>query len=294
MSPMSAPLDYAPTPRRRVPWRWVTLATLLIAGVLLWRYGKQLSAQSKLRWTVRQCTTYTRPADSVAYEENAFHAQQLVAHDAAYQLLPLNTWGNSTEYRGAYKPADPWNAFPAAARGRRLGRFAFVLPGATALPAVPLFIHTRTSKGRPERLVVVELDSNGLQGYVIDPGPLWGKPALIWQGLVRNLGENIPGTLGRATILRAPIDLRPGENIQAALDRVVLRYHTTQQPPARIYFGQVDPNDSAKFTIRVAISNTEFKFDGQLMPDDTIQIEGPLLYDVIVKIRDATPPSAPR
>jgi hypothetical protein len=283
---MSSPLDYAPIPRRRIRWRWISVAVVLLSSALLWRYGKDLSAQSKLRWTVRQCATYTRPADSVAYEENVFLAQQLVVHDASYQLLPMNNWRSPTEYRGAYKPADPWNAFPPAARPRRLGSYLFVRPGLTAPPAVPLFVHTRTSKGRPERLVVVELDSDGLQGYVIDPGPLWGKPALIWQGLVRNIGESIPDTLGRAKMLHIPIDLMPGENVRAALDRAVLKYHTTQ-PPARVYFGQVNPKDAAHFTIRVAISNTEFQFDGQLMPDDTIQIEGPLLYDIIVKIRDA-------
>jgi hypothetical protein len=56
------------------------------------------------------------------------------------------------------------------------------------------------------------------------------------------------------------------------------------QPPAHIYFGQPDPNDPAKFTIRVEIGHTPFDFKGQLMPDDTIQIEGPLLSEVFEKL----------
>jgi len=283
---MSAQLDYAPTPRRRVPWRWVGLILLLTAAGFVVAYRKPLTAQTKLRWIVRQCTSYVRPSDSIAYEENVFHAQHLVAHDASYQLLPMRNW-RPNEYGGVYKPVDPWNAFPPAARARRLGNYLLIRPSAAAPPAVPLFIHARTIRGRPERLVIVELDSDGLQGYVIDPGPLWGKPVLLWQGRVRNIGESIPETLMRAGGSHIPIDLMPGENVQAALDRIVLGHIATNQPPARVYFGQVHPNDPAKFTIRVAIAKTQFNFEGQLMPDDTVQIEGPLLSEVFKKLRDA-------
>src|SRR4051812_35829822 len=87
MSGVSAQLDYAPTPRRRIRARWVGLAALLIAAILLVRYGKDIAAQAKLRRIVYRCTTYTRPTDSIALEANAADAARLVAQDSAYRLF---------------------------------------------------------------------------------------------------------------------------------------------------------------------------------------------------------------
>jgi hypothetical protein len=283
---MSAQIDYAPNPRRRVPWRWVGLIMFLIAAGVLVAYRTPLTAQTKLRWTLGQCRTYTRPADSIALEANAAQANQLAAKDSNYRLYPPGMsvpWGPSG---GAYRPVDPWDALPATARPAPLSmRFPYYLANAPVPVAVPLFVHQLSCKDRPARLVAVELNPDGLYAYVIAPGRLWETPTLIWQGPVRNLGENIYETLARAPRFNGPFGIRPGETAQTAVNRALLEASATQ-PPARIYFGQPHLTDPAKFIIRVAIAKSEFNFEGQLMPNDTVQIEGPLLSEVFKKLRD--------
>jgi hypothetical protein len=144
------------------------------------------------------------------------------------------------------------------------------------MPSIPLFVHERTCKDRPARLVVVELGVDGLQGFVLAPGYPWQKPTLVWQGPVHNLGETIPETLARTHNITTPFT--PSQTQRQLYGPDILR------PAGHIYFGQPDHNDPAKFTICVEIGTTPFTFAGQLMPDDTIQIEGPLLSEVFKKL----------
>jgi hypothetical protein len=296
MRAMSAQLDYVPTPRRhRLPWRWLGLIALLITGGLLVVYRNVLTSQARLRWTIGQCRTFTRPPHFIALESNTFHAAQLAARDSSYALLPAG-WPMTVKLRlsnvpssyswhphEAYASVAPWNTLsasvaapgPQAASLRTLG---------VRVPSIPLFVHERTSNGRPARLVIVELGVDNLQGFVLGPGYPWQKPTMIWQGPTHNLGETIPDTLARVHNLET--HLAPNEGPPSLALRQ--RYGPDAlAPAAHIYFGQPDPNDAAKFTIRVEIGKIPFTFEGQLMPDDTVQIEGPLLSEVFKKLQDS-------
>ena len=283
--PMSVELQYAPSRRRRIRWRWVFLALLIIAAVPLWHDRKELVTQAKIRWSMGQCRTYTRPPDSIALESNTVYAAQLAARDTSYSLLPT-AWPLSPSMKyswhngEAFKSVDPWQALSVAMIAP--GRQAVWLRSIGALvPTIPLFVHERTSKGRPARLVVVELGVDGLQGYVFAPGYPWQQPTLIWSGLTHNLGETIPDTLARVhnlTIQTPPGQAPPSLSLRQLYGPNVLH------PPGHIYFGQPDPSDPAKFSIRVEIGKVTFTFVGQLMPDDTIQIEGPLLSEIFEKL----------
>jgi hypothetical protein len=275
-------LEYATRPRRRFRHRlrWFALVALLAGALIAWRYyGRELSDQAKLRWAVHQCVTYTRTEDSIAYEANEVLAKELATRNPAYRLILPQGGVYYRQLRGAYLPAEPWESIWGGinARQTRSSRSTFSRPKvgmsyglAFSLPApvAPLFIHERECKGRSTRLVVIELGGTstreGIDCYVIDPGRAWGKPALLWTGGPRQLGEGIQDILSRT-----------GPNIGPTA------------PPARVFFGQVDPNNSAKFTIRVAVLNAEFRFEGRLMADDTIEIEGPLLSEVLSKISAA-------
>jgi hypothetical protein len=281
---MSVELQYAPAHRRRrIRWRWVFLALLLIATVPLWRYGSAIIAHAELRWTLGQCRTYTLPANAVAIEANPAQAVLLLTPDTPYRSYPSRDyvpWGGAS---GVYRSVPPWEALPPALRPPpRARRFPFYLSTATPI-AMPLFLHERLAKDRPARLVAIDLDPEGLRGCVINPGRPWEKPTLVWQGPVRNLGESIPEIIARGVSLSPNVIPDPGESWNAALDRAN-RQAYANQPPARIYFGQIDPADSSKFSFRVEVSKAEFTFVGQLMPDDTIQIEGPLLSEVFEKL----------
>jgi hypothetical protein len=296
MRAMSAQLDYVPTPRRhRLPWRWLGLIALLITGGLLVVYRNVLTSQARLRWTIGQCRTFTRPPHFIALESNTFHAAQLAARDSNYALLPPRSPLSGNYYRvtrassyswhpgEAYASVAPWDTLSAsvAAPGPQA---AFLRTLGVRVPSIPLFVHERTCKGRPVRLVVVELSVDNLQGFVLAPGYPWQTPTLIWRGPTHNLGETIPDTVDRVHNLA--IHLAPGETPQSLALRQ--RYGPDAlAPAAHIYFGQPDPNDAAKFTIRVEIGKIPFTFEGQLMPDDTVQIEGPLLSEVFKKLQDS-------
>ena len=279
---MSVELQYAPSRRRRIRWRWVFLALVIIAAVPLWHDRKELVTQAKIRWSMGQCRTYTRPPDSIALESNTFHAAQLAARDSSYKLLPPGTVIASMTRTGqAYESVEPWDTLSASMRSPSLPA-TYLRSLGPRVPTIPLFVHERTSKGRPTRLVVVEFGFYGLQGFVLAPGHPWQKPTVVWSGLTHNLGETIPDTLAR--VYNLTVQLAPGE----APPPLSLRQRygaEALQPPAHIYFGQPDPSDAAKFTIRVEIGKTPFIFEGQLMPDDTIQIEGPLLSEIFEKLR---------
>jgi hypothetical protein len=297
----SAQLEYAAVPRRRfrVRLRWLALVLLLAAIFVAWRYGWRIRDQASLRWTVRQCLNYSRGEDSVAYEANRYYANDLAARDSTYRVSFPPSLADSWQFRGAFKPVDAWDTLalrnlPALTSNStpNIRSTLFTLPGGalsyvgpggkapTHIPYVnrfvapftfvaPIFVHERKAIGHPARLIVVEL-TNSLQHdqiecFVIDPGPHWGKPTLIRHGKPHEVGETIPGVLSRAGL---PVN--------------------ANEPAARVYFGQIDPNDSARFTFRVAVLQAQFNFDGRVLADDTIEIDGPLLSEVLMKTHIST------
>jgi len=246
------PLEYAPARKRRLlrPLRTTLLLLLLIGAYFGWRYRTPITVGTKHWWAERQCLNYSPPHDQVAYEQSPFFGNQLVQRDPSYkqkyysQMFRTGVWS----MEGTWKQIDPWEAV--STRTGQLQYSGNFFTTTRGQPSATVFLHERQCPGRPPRLVVVELEGSHLHyaSHVIATGSFSGEAIEIWHG-------------SNSTI-EQPLNswgfIRFGDNPVSA----------------RAYAGQIDPKNSAKFSIRHAINDEEYMVHGELLPDDTVRLEG--------------------
>lgn len=136
-----------------------------------------------------------------------------------------------------YRPFNQWSVFTTPAAWHAF-RGAYACPDGTA------FLHARQAPSGPERLVSVDIiptaaDVVWLRWTVSDLVPLLNTAGI----------EQSRKTLGETTI---------------RLD--------AHGRPLRLYAGQVDPIDSAAFTIRGAFGAEPFQVDGRLLESGQVEL----------------------
>jgi hypothetical protein len=248
--------------RRPLSFLLYTTLALLLGAELLWSlvvlrapivlYPSGDAAQ----W--HRTLTFTLPPDQVVYEEDPRRAAGLAA-------LPPDP-------RSAYV-GDPDKPAPPAYFPHGTGDYYLGSRGAEYLPefyrrmfmGVPpnglLFLHERVAPGAVHRLVLV-MQSNA-------PAPV--------RVTVRSTDAELRARYGLTLITKScPVDKeftpRHGnitrlDLLPCSADRVL-----------RIYAGQPDPNDLARFTIRYEIDNAPGTIEGRLQEDGAVSlriVDGP-------------------
>jgi len=114
-----------------------------------------------------------------------------------------------------------------------------------------VFLHERRCPGKPARLVVLEIAGSAqtFYSYVIAPGGFTGTP--------RVLSDTCHAEAARFGWCK---------HYDFGLPRPVSK---------RMYAGQIDPNNDAKFTIRLAYGDVEYTVQCELLPNDTVRITSP-------------------
>lgn len=247
----SAQLDYAPAPPKRRKWlhRSVALIILLVIGAASWRWGGVAWHQARLLYWQRQCLRYTAPADQIVYEEDPTIAAKLLAGDPQYSPYPLKRGSLTGPATGspinaaAFVPAC-WPRFESANNvattmiqwGRAYGAVAF--------------LHERVSASGHRRLVCVR--------YFPDTNTF---VASFLNGYNYNTGAIAPATLTKP----------PAQAMRTYVIDVISGW--PRHPPlVRMYAGQIDLNDSSRFTIRYEMWGQTDTLDGRLDDNDDVTL----------------------
>jgi hypothetical protein len=238
-------LDYglAPPRRRKRLIRAALAAAGLVVAYAVWQWGALAWNQLPILYWQRQCLRYTASPDQVVYEEDAAEVPRLLGEGyVRYKLT-----------RGGTPDPTPATTFAAAAPFPKCwSRLTALVPPKTALPGngsgAILFLHERVAPRGNRRLICVRyfaetysFTTQFIDGYNIEQNVV--TPA-TWTSL--------PATTARAM----SIDVISG--------------FPRHPPRVRVYAGQPDPDNSARFTIRYQMWGKEDVLDGRL--DDADQI----------------------
>jgi hypothetical protein len=232
---MPAQLEYAPAPPllRRKRIRRIALLLILAALVIAgWRYGGPVSRQVRLLYVQRQCLTYGPPVDRIASSDDPPDLAALSTLPDHCVLVNQNGARPNHPRIVAYAPPC-WNDFTCA---------NFPLLNHLRNAAI-VFCHERTSRSGVRRLVVVERGTAwshypynplNLDVLLIEPASLTGRP-----------------------IDRTPVYPNVWYTGATAIETA----------PLRVYAGQPDPADPARFTIRYQVAGHEHLVEGRLHDD---------------------------
>jgi hypothetical protein len=244
----SAPLDYAPAPPTRRKWlrRSISLFLFLGIGAASWRWGGAAWHQARLLYWQRQCLRYTAPADQIVYDEDPINAAKLLAGDSQYGAYALKRRSGPTPVTGssvnaAARVPDCW---------LRFGSITATTPKWGRGNGAVTFLHERVSRSGHRRLVCVryfpEADTfvaSLINGYNYSADAI--TPAAFTKPPVRAL-------------LVYVIDVLSG--------------WPRHPPMVRMYAGQIDPNDSSRFTIRYQMWAQSDTLDGRLEDNDDVTL----------------------
>lgn len=267
-------LNYAPAPPR---WKRRGRTALLGAVVLLavfatWHWSPGVYRQARLLYWQRQCLNFSQPADFVVYEEEQGAAATLLTKNG-YSRYVINRAVQFNAPRTAltaasYAPAcwgklqnaqlalpQPPTAPVTAAPNWVLTSSAWQPgtgwgPMAAGRPAAVIFMHERTSPAGHRRLVVLTFtaETGSFQPGFID-------------------GENVDTLALTPATWRTPVMQVPK---LVGLD--VMSGWPKHPPHVRIYAGQIDPADPARFAIRYQIWGQEDVLDGKLEDNDQVTL----------------------
>ena len=139
--------------------------------------------------------------------------------------------------RGGYQPFNQWSVFTVPAEWHAF-RAPYACPDGTA------FLHARRSAAGPERLVGVDIIPTAAD--------------VVW--------------LRWAVSDRVPLfDIAGLEQSRKTLGQTVVRLDAGGRP-LRLYAGQIDPQDSAAFTLRGSFAAEPFQIDGRLLDDGAVEL----------------------
>lgn len=230
--PAPAALSYAPRIRRGFVRRFWRAGLLLLVALVIcvaWRWSSPWRAQAVYAYWQRQCLTYDRPADAIAYDEAPTSAVALRSADSRY-FIPDHPVFNMPGDRAPAGWSPPSLYVPRA--WEKLGS-----PNSGRDVDAVAFLHERAVGGL-KRLVVVALAPTGFgadgHGVVFTARPYTSAP------------------------------FTPGARIQTPQRRwqLIVRLDASQR--LRVFSGQVDPQRSDHFTIRFEINGEPGTIDGWL------------------------------
>jgi hypothetical protein len=228
-------LDYAPVAplRRRKLIRRATLLICLSALITVgWHYYGPVSRQVRLLYLQRQCLNYAPPADRIVSSDDPADLAALSNQPDHRVLVNQNGARPNFPRIVSYAPRC-WNDFTCA---------YFPLLNHLQKAGI-VFCHERTSRSGVRRLVIVERGT-GWAHYPYNPlnlDVLLVEPA---------------SPTGRPTD-RTPV--YPNIHYTGAI--------AIETAPLRIYAGQPDPADPARFTIRYQVAGHEHLVEGRLNND---------------------------
>jgi len=241
---MPAPLlDYA-SPKRRRPIRTLVIALFAVASIAFGYYRIPIVERTNLLVAQHRCLNYSAPPSLVVYDSVSGRVGTLGASEGTYfeRELPSSfTFPAMFRKIGARETIrsvlPPNSAPPVLSFGVPAG------PGDSAT----VFLHARRAKGGAERLVIFDWDGV-MHAQVIRPASPWRGPQLLSQ-----------------------------RSIDDGLDvfKIAMLFNDEKQLGTRIFAGQPDTNDESRFTIDCCFFGVNFRLLGQLLPDDTIDVQLP-------------------
>ena len=256
-APSAPQLDYGLSPPRRR--KQLIRAAVLVAGVMLglagYKWGPIVWQQGPILFWQRQCMHYSASPEQVVYEEDPSEVARLLTGEryTRYRLM-----------RGSFTDPTPVKTLAAAARmptrWTRLIELAppkFPLPG--RMSGAILFLHERTSPSGHRRLVCVRYYA---ENYSFTPQFVPGYNCEV-QVIT-------PATWTAAPASTSSSGAFVGWNLQVNLP--VPANFPRSPPRVRIYAGQVDPDDDARFTVRYEMWGQSDVLDGRLGDDDTVSL----------------------
>jgi hypothetical protein len=228
-------LEYAPAApvrRRKIIRRALAMIVIAAVGYVAVRHGTAIRSQAKLLYLQRQCLRYTAPADQIVFTNDPADAPSLLRRPG-YQ--PLLGWGS-----GAAPPTLTGHVPPS------WGNFT----SAAAIPALSptnraavVFCGERVSRTGVRRLVVIERTA--------------AQPHYPYNPLSLDVRLVAPAEWTGRPMNRTPI-------------YPIIRFTGTnpiEPVPTRIYAGQADPADAARFTIRFSMNGRDAVVEGRLNDD---------------------------
>ena len=238
-------LDYGLAPPQRR--KRLVRGALVLAGLVLiaagWQWGSVAWNRLPILYWQRQCLRYTATPDQVVYEEYPSQVPRLLSEGyVRYTLM-----------RGGKPDPTPATTFAAAAPFPRCwSRLTALVPPKSALPGsgsgAILFLHERTSPRGNRRLVCLRyfpetysfctqfIEAYNVEENIVTPGTLTSLP--------------------QTALHPRSVDVTSG--------------FPRHPPLVRIFAGQPDPNNPARFTIRYQMWGQEDLLDGLL--DDADQV----------------------
>lgn len=264
--PPAPPLDYAPTSHPRRRWRRILLISLFLSiAIVSWHFRHPILSRSKLLVAQYRCMHYAAPPDELVYEEDMQRGDQLIARDPAHYIrarhFPMRYMPVSET--PACRKTPCWDAlcdsFPAQVSNSSIGWsisksgwYALPSPSDTGFWSIPIFLHQRRAKGGENRLIVIDLE--GTHGYNLTARVI--RPASLTKG---------PQVLSESD----------DQGDSSDLIKIARLFNDPNHLGIQLYAGQPDPADESRFTINACIATVNIKLQGQLLPNDTIQIEVP-------------------
>lgn len=238
MTTRSPQLDYEPSTRahrRNSLRRWLLVLATVFVTASLWWQGPAAYRRLQLAYWLHRVATFTAPADRVVYEEDPARWPALLARPG-YRTMPVESFG--------------WSPF-VAYLAPPVERLSQLRTTATA-GATVLFAHHRRSPDGRDRLVIVWLAYNGVRCNAQGATP-----------------DNQVRLDLRTTVLDGTTVLRDDGHSPWVAPTSVAQ---DRQSPlyARIFAGQPDAADPARFTIPFQIGDHADTLDGHLRNDGRI------------------------
>ncbi len=230
-------LPYRPAhpQRRRIRRIAVVLLCLGMAGAG-WKWGLPLAQQANFLYWQHRCMAYQPPTGKVAFEADPASAAALLQSGAEYCIRVHRRFNKNG-------PPAGWTE-PAFFRPRALDQ---IFPGPTYAGVGIAFMHGRQSLGGTQHFVVVTVGISHPYGdghYFLDISPVTYASA-TW------------------ALSSKPVMLTSSKGL-------LIPISGTQHP--RVYFGEADPNDESKFTIRYELDGQTHVITGQLHSDNIVTL----------------------
>lgn len=233
MVQVTNPLGYAPKPK---PSRWriwlgVLFAIILASGWFGWRWSHPLREQAAYLRLQSQCCTWSRPSNTVVYEEESEAAARLLAAGGEYVAprKPLFDYPDNRPPPGWTPPAlydpKPWREIGESVPDRD--------------QAAIVFLHARSEPTVGQRLVVVRAAhcATGPEGHSVQFG---GKS---FHAATATPGSRL--ALAGPSVGGASVHVPPDQRL-------------------RVFAGQPDPDDASHFTIGFELNGVPGVIDGWL------------------------------
>lgn len=241
-------LEYGIAPPRTVSnaMRWLILFFIGIACYAAWQWGAHALSRSNVLYAQRRCLSYTASPEQVVYEEEPTRVAGMLKQSGGYVSYPLERHLGKKSRAAAATIPDCWRQFIPL-----VPRLPYPFPRTGDAAGAILFLHERTSPAGHRRLVCVRyyaetfsFTPNFIESYNIESNAI--TPA-TWTA--------------------------PPARSNRPLSVAVTSGFPHQPPNVRIFAGQIDPNDPARFTIRYQMWGREDVLDGRLMDDDTVSLQ---------------------